>query len=133
MIIRASLQQLVKQRQCKFTVLIMLDGAKTLYSHPADMTEQNWDAVMRTNNVLSGQSIITGKFGPTKRDITTIERGVYTGKYYHSNHLPGHIKNYEQALLTILLAFKLKSRDFEPYQISYTTLETIGGKVSRPS
>jgi hypothetical protein len=42
------------------------------------MTEQNWDAVMRTNSVLSGQWIST--LATDTRQITTIERGVYTGK-----------------------------------------------------
>ncbi|KAJ5955240.1 hypothetical protein N7501_009519 [Penicillium viridicatum] len=79
--------------------------SKTTAVHPADMTEQNWDAVMRTNNVLSGQSITTSKFGSNASELTTIERGVYT-------------------------AFQLKSREFEPYQISYASLEKIGGKQS---
>ncbi|CAI7638554.1 unnamed protein product [Penicillium discolor] len=73
--------------------------------HPADMTEQNWNVVMRTNNVLSGQSITVNKFSSKTPKITTVERGVYT-------------------------AFQLKSREFEPYQISSTTPEKIGNKQS---
>ncbi|KAJ5835841.1 hypothetical protein N7447_001867 [Penicillium robsamsonii] len=79
--------------------------SKATTVHPADMTEQNWNVVMRTNNVLSGQSITVNKFSSKAPEITSVERGVYT-------------------------AFQLKSREFEPYQISSTTPEKIGDKQS---
>lgn len=78
---------------------------------------------MRTNSVLSSQWIST--LTTDTRQITTIERGVYTGK-----ETIFRTSAYVKIVLISLLAFELKSRDFEPYQVSYTTLEKISGTVS---
>lgn len=56
-------------------------------SHPADMTEQNWNVVMRTNKILTGQRLVSStiekKIGDkvTTKHLVAVERGTLTGMH----------------------------------------------------
>jgi hypothetical protein len=53
------------------------------YSHPADMTEQQWSIVIRDNGLLCGHNIATSKVNESDTAstvATAIERVEYPGK-----------------------------------------------------